>query len=108
MHPIILGGSHLVLPALVGAAKSIPAAQLAKYGLLRGPLVGFGPVLGAFIGGAATVALLAPGSRAWIKAHGGELLEFLKGRNPKSPGENGSSDGPRPAYHAEPAADIGE
>jgi hypothetical protein len=108
MHPIILGGSHLVLPALVGAAKSIPAAQLAKYGLLRGPLVGFGPVLGAFIGGAATVAMLVPGSRAWIKAHAGDLLEILKGRNPTAQEGNGAGGRARRSRNAVPAADIGE
>lgn len=65
-------------PALVAAAKTIPAAQLARFGLLRGPLVGFAPACGAFIGGAAVAAMLIPGSRAWITRRATEALRWAQ------------------------------
>lgn len=76
MNPVFLGG--LLAPALLATAKSIPAAHLAKMGLLRGPLVGLGPVCGAFVGGAATVALLVPGSRQWLKENAMRMAQHMK------------------------------
>lgn len=91
MNPVFLAGGILA-PALVTAAKSIPAAHLAKMGLLRGPLVGLGPVCGAFVGGAATVALLVPGSRQWLKESAVRALQVAKEWSASEP-EDGEANG---------------
>jgi len=77
MNPVLLGGS-LLAPAIVAAAKSIPAAHLARFGLIRAPLLGLGPACGAFLGGAATVALLVPGSRGWLKDQALRAFNYVK------------------------------
>lgn len=66
MNPLVIEGGRLLAPALLAAAKSIPTSQLARFGLLRGPLVGFGPIGVAFIGGVAATALMIPESRKWL------------------------------------------
>lgn len=66
MNPLIIEGTRLLAPTLLAAAKSIPAAQLARFGLLRGPLIGLGPVALGVFGGAALTALMVPESRRWI------------------------------------------
>lgn len=66
MNPLLIEGVRLMAPALVTAAKSIPASQLARFGLLRGPLVGLGPVALGVASGAALTALLMPQSRRWV------------------------------------------
>lgn len=69
MHPLLIEGSRLLGPSLVAAARTIPASQLARFGLLRGPLVGLAPTVGSFLVGAAATALLVPSSRAWLLGH---------------------------------------
>lgn len=81
MNPLVIEGTRLLAPALVAAAKSIPAAQLARFGLLRGPLVGLGPVAFAFMGGAALTALLFPGSRAWMSDQASRALRWATDKN---------------------------
>lgn len=78
MTPVSFVGSRFLIPAVAAAAKSIPTQQLARWGLLRGPLVGLGPTVGAFLGGAALVALVVPGSRAWVKGQATRALELAK------------------------------
>jgi|GEM_PF-1686997 len=90
MYPLLIEGGRLLAPAIVAAAKSIPAAQLARFGLLRGPLVGLGPTLGAFVGGAATMALLVPGSRRWLLAQAGRAFQIAKAWGAEG-GEPGAS-----------------
>lgn len=87
MNPLIVEGARLMAPTLVAAAKSIPTAQLARFGLLRGPLVGFGPVALAFLGGAAVTALAVPATRSWI---GEQATRALGVRNHQ---KNGASQG---------------
>ena len=74
----LIEGSRLLAPVLVAAAKAIPTSHLARMGLLRGPLVGFGPAFGAFVGGAAFVALLVPESRAWVTARANEAIGWAQ------------------------------
>lgn len=75
MNPLIIEGARLLAPALVTAAKSIPASQLARFGLLRGPLVGFGPVALGFGGGAVLMALMVPESRRWMIRQTSRMLK---------------------------------
>lgn len=91
MYSSLFAGSHFLAPAIAAAAKSIPAAQLAKFGLLRGPFVGMGPVCGAFLGGAAAVAFLVPGSRKWMKEQAGRALHFVKEWSADESTESGSN-----------------
>ncbi|OQX66807.1 MAG: hypothetical protein B6A08_18610 [Sorangiineae bacterium NIC37A_2] len=85
MNPLIVEGTRLMAPTLIAAAKSIPTAQLAKFGLLRGPLVGFGPVALAFLGGAAVTALAVPASRQWISEQATRALGALSEKNGAPP-----------------------
>jgi hypothetical protein len=97
MYPLLREGSRLAAPALLGAAKSIPAAHLARMGLLRGPLVGLGPTVGAFLAGGAAVALMVPGSRAWLREQANRALQHAKQWSAKAGEElhrvTGESDG---------------
>jgi hypothetical protein len=90
MYPLLIEGGRLLAPAIVAAAKSIPTAQLARFGLLRGPLVGLGPTVGAFLGGAAVMALLVPGSRAWLGGQATRALHLAREWSARD-GESGAS-----------------
>jgi len=78
MLPLLIEGTRILGPALVAAAKTIPPAQLARVGLLRGPFVGLGSTFGAFLGGAALVALVVPQSRAWVLECAGDALRLAR------------------------------
>jgi len=83
MNPLIIEGVRLFSAAALAAAKgvpvqAIPAAQLARFGLLRAPLVGLGPIAGAFVSGAAFAALAHPSGRAWLKQQGSRAIKWAK------------------------------
>lgn len=101
MNPLIIEGTRLLAPAIVHAAKSIPAAQLARFGLLRGPLVGLGPVTGAFVGGAVLTALMVPGSRAWLAERATNAVRWARERLQTDE----ASEGARPAETNDGALD---
>lgn len=83
MNPLIIEGARLVAAAALTSAKgmplkALPAAQLARLGLVRAPLLGLGPVAGAFASGAACALLMHPGSRAWLKTQGSRALHWAR------------------------------
>lgn len=91
MNPLIIQGARLVAAAALASAKgmplkAIPAAQLARLGLVRAPLLGLGPVAGAFASGAACALLMHPGSRAWLKGQGARAWDWAQKLGKSDPG----------------------
>lgn len=105
MNPLIVEGVRLFAAAALAAAKGVPvnalpAAQLARMGLLRAPLVGLGPLAGAFASGAVVAALAHPQGRAWIKEQGSRAVHWVRhlrasDSEQKGPGEQATELSPQ-------------
>ena len=83
MNPLIIEGVRLFGAAAMAAAKGVPvkalpAAQLARMGLMRAPIVGLGPLAGAFASGAVLAALAHPKGREWLKEQGVRAIEWVR------------------------------
>lgn len=102
LSPQVLG---LLSSAAVNVVKSIPAAQLAKFGLLRGTALAplsLVPIAGAFVVGAAATVLAVPPARKWLFEQTSSLYSKAKGsmQEVRVMGANGASE-----QQAEPAHD---
>jgi hypothetical protein len=78
MNPLFVEGARLLTPVIVEAVKGLPAAQLARYGLVKGSMSTLGPLLGGALGGALVMAVALPGSRRWMMNGSTRVLRELK------------------------------
>lgn len=73
MIPINPATMRLAGTAAAALVKFVPKAQLARFGLVKAPLLGAVPLAGAVLGGAAITALAIPQSRQWLAEQGRSL-----------------------------------
>lgn len=97
MNPLIIEGVRLFAAAALAAAKGVPvkalpAAQLARMGLMRAPIVGLGPLAGAFASGAVFAALAHPKGRQWIKEQGSRAMQWARQLREADADEDGPLD----------------
>jgi hypothetical protein len=104
LSPEVLGS---LSAAAVSIAQSIPTAQLAKFGLIRGTALAPLPIAGAVFVGAAVTALAVPPARKWLFEQTRGLFEKAKEsiQEAQIKGVNGASEQPaEPAHDGQEAA----
>jgi hypothetical protein len=76
-HPITL---RILATAGTYAIKNLPAAYLARFGLVRAvPVLAPVPLIGATASGALIAALAIPQSRNWLKEQTSSAYESVRG-----------------------------
>lgn len=84
MIPINPATMKLAGSAASAFVRFVPKAQLARFGLVKAPLMGAVPLAGAVLGGAAITALAIPQSRQWLAEQGRSLYSKATGASARS------------------------